>query len=275
MRKQLSLPAAVLAAVLSVALTACGNDPGSGPGGSSVSEGPVLTGIRWSVESVTVDGEKTANPTGAHVTFTDEGRAEGNYGCNRFGADVTVEGDTVTVGRGVMTEIGCEKPVMRFEELLSKAFSGTLTAAVDDGRLTLTTRQGDTIALTSDPAVPDAPLAGAKWTVTSLISGETVSSVPAGAERKAHLTLDDEGTLRGSLGCNTFSVAAEVDEAQSTITLSKLATTRKLCEGPEAELETAVLRVLEQDSVTYEIEQRSLTLTADDGRGLTAAAPQP
>ncbi|MDH2393230.1 META domain-containing protein [Streptomyces sp. HNM0663] len=274
MRKQLSLPAAVLAAVLSAALTACGTDAGSGPGGSSVAEDPALTGIRWSVESVTVEGEKTANPTDAHITLTDEGRAEGSYGCNRFGADATVEGDTVTVGQGTMTEIGCEKPVMQFEELLRKAFSGTLTAAVDDGRLTLTTRQGDTIALTSDPAVPDAPLTGTKWTVTSLVSGETVSSAPAGAEQKAHLTLDDEGTMRGSLGCNTFSVAADVDAAQSTITLSKLATTRKLCEGPEAELETAVLRVLEQDSVTYEIEQRALTLTAENGRGLTATAPK-
>ena len=47
---------------------------------------------------MTVDGKKSAAPAGAHVEITSKGRAEGNYGCNRFGADVTVNGDTITVG---------------------------------------------------------------------------------------------------------------------------------------------------------------------------------
>ena len=77
MRNQLSVPVTVLALL---ALAACGTEPGSGSGdgGGSVKTDLPLTGVHWSVDSVTVGGKKSAAPAGAHVEITDKGRAQGN-----------------------------------------------------------------------------------------------------------------------------------------------------------------------------------------------------
>ncbi|MGW1885533.1 META domain-containing protein [Streptomyces sp. NPDC001970] len=271
MRTKLIVPvAAAVTAVLT--LTACGteagSDSGSGSAGGSVRPEVPVTGIHWTVQSVTVGGKKTAAPEGAHVEIGTKGRATGNSGCNHFGADVTVEGDTITVGPVETTLIGCPDDLAAFEQAMTKAFSGTLTAKLSDRNqnLTLTTASGDSIALTRQTA---APLVGTEWTVTSLLTGDTAASLPAGTEKKAHFVFGKDGSVRGSLGCNTFSGAAKI--SGSEITFGRLATTRRMCPGPETTLERAVAKVL-RGRVTYELQHRGLTLTAQGGEGLAATA---
>ncbi|MGW7364844.1 META domain-containing protein [Streptomyces sp. NPDC054841] len=274
MRTQLIVPAAVaLTAVLT--LTACGTETVSGKGagdnaGGSVQQASRVTGVHWTVDSVTVGGKRTAAPAGAHVEFDtkggQKGRATGNYGCNHFGADVTIEGDTITVVPGEMTEMGCPKETEGFESALSAAFSGKLKAKLSDKNLTLTTAKGDSIAMT---AQAEAPLVGTKWNVTSLLTGETASSVPAGTEDKAYLVFGKDGSVHGSLGCNTFHADAKV--SGQTITFGRLAGTRRMCPGPEMTVEQAVTEVL-RGKVTYELRHRGLSLTAESGKGLAATA---
>lgn len=269
---------AVTAVAAVLALAACGSESGSGPadsadgadGGGPTPTAPPLTGVRWSVDSLTVDGKKSAAPVGAHVEITPKGRAEGNYGCNHFGADVTVKGDTITVGQSVKTEMACEKNIQAFEYALEDALSGKLQAKLIDGTLTLTTDKGAAIALTAEPP---APLVGTTWSVTSLVSGESASSLPAGTEKKAHLTFGRDGTVRGSLGCNTFNSTAKV--SGSKITFGSLATTRKLCPGPEMNVERELIKVLDDRTVTYELRDRGLSLTAANGKGIAATATTP
>ncbi|MER6995189.1 META domain-containing protein [Streptomyces sp. NPDC000410] len=267
MRIKLIVPvAATLGAVLTLA--GCGTEPGSdGAGGAEGPDSPV-TGVHWTVDSVTVGGKKTAAPGGAYVEIDTKGRAKGNYGCNHFRADATVEGDTVTVGPGDVTMMSCEKPVQDFEDALNKAFSGELKAKVSDQTLTLTAASGDSIALTSQPA---APLVGTRWSVTALLAGEVATSLPAGTEKKAHLTFGKDGSVRGSLGCNTFNGTAKVSESGSTITFGRLSTTRRMCPGPEMDLERELAQVLKGE-VTYEVRHRGLSLTAANGKGLSATA---
>lgn len=270
MRNQLSIPLTVLAVL---ALAACGTESGSGSGGGGEGGGSVqpdvpLTGVRWSVDSVTVDGRKSEAPAGAHVEITDKGRAQGNYGCNHFGADVKIEGDTVTVGPGEMTEMACEKKVQGFEDTMRAALSGKLKAKLTDGRLTLTTEKGDAIALS---AAKPAPLVGTKWTVDTLVTGETATSLPEGSEGKAHMTFAKDGTVGGSLGCNRFSSTAKV--SGDSITFGSVSATRKLCPGPEMDLERELTKILESGRVSYEVKHGSLTLTAPDGKGVVASAP--
>lgn len=256
-------------------LAACGTESGSGAG-SGDGSGTVrtdlpVTGVHWSVSSLTVGGKKTAAPAGAHVEIDSQGRASGNLGCNRFTADVRIDGDTVTVGPGTTTEMGCEEDLQQFEKAMGRTFSGKLKAAVTgrsaDRALTLTTAEGDSIALT---AQPPAPLTGTAWKVTGLVSGSTATSLPAGTEGRAHLTFGKDGSVEGSLGCNSFHGRAKV--AGSSITFGPLASTRKMCPGPEMELERTLLGVL-KGRTTYTIEHRSLSLTAQNGKGLGASAP--
>ncbi|WP_344365111.1 META domain-containing protein [Streptomyces gobitricini] len=266
--------AAVLVPLLALALTACGTQSGNGQdadaGSSSVRPDVPVTGTHWTVESVTVDGEKTAAPPGAHVRIDPKGRAEGNFGCNRFDARATVEGDTVTISDTGMTEIGCPEPLQDFENTLKSVLTGKLKATLKDGRLTLTTTGGDTVQLDEQPP---APLVGTKWTVTSLISGRTVASLPAGTEGEASLVFGKDGSVRGTLGCNQFNAPVTTDG--STMTFGRVTTTRKLCAGPQMELERALLKTMEGKATAYTIDHRRLTVTAPDGTGFAAGAPTP
>ncbi|MFI1394688.1 META domain-containing protein [Streptomyces sp. NPDC020681] len=270
MRNQLSIPFTALALL---ALAACGTESGSDSGSGADSGGSVatdlpLTGVHWTVDSVTVDGKKSAAPGGAHVEITEKGRAQGNYGCNHFGADVTVDGDTITVGPGEMTEMACAEDVQGFENALRDTFTGKLKAKLADAekKLTLTTEKGDSITLTSEPA---APLVGTKWTVNSLVTGEVAASLPAGTEKNAHLTFGKDGSVRGNLGCNNFTSTAKI--SGDTITFGRLATTRRMCAGTAMTLESHLLKVLE-GNVTYKVEHRGLSLTGPNGTGVSATA---
>ncbi|MFE9727521.1 META domain-containing protein [Streptomyces sp. NPDC005794] len=248
-----------------------GESGGSGDGSGTVRTGPSVTGVHWNVASLTVGGKKTTAPAGAHVEIDSAGKATGNLGCNRFTADVRTEGDKVTVGPGTTTEMGCEKDVQQFEKAMGGAFSGELTAAVagrsDAKTLTLTTAEGDSIALTSEPP---APLTGTAWKVSGLTSGSGTTSLPSGAQDKAHLTFGEGGSVEGNLGCNSFHGKAAV--SGSTLTFGPLTSTRKMCPGSEMELERALLGVL-AGKTTYEIDHRSLSIEGKSGKGLVASAP--
>lgn len=116
------------------------------------------------------------------------------------------------------------------------------------------------------------PLTGTRWNVTSLLTGFTGRSsapVPAGTEGKAHFVLGRDGSVHGSLGCNTFN--AEAKQRPGAITFGRLASTRRMCPGPESALEQEVAKVLAGE-VGYDLKHRSLFLTAPNGRGLVATA---
>ncbi|MGW7054431.1 META domain-containing protein [Streptomyces sp. NPDC054887] len=252
-------------------LAACGTESGSDAGrDGTVRPDLQLSGIDWTVDGVTVDGKKTAAPEKATVRIDEgKGRAEGHTGCNRFGADVKVKGDTVTVGPAAVTQIACPKNVAKFEQHLQRMFTGELKAKVADDRLTLTTADGDSIALSETKPAPDARLLGTEWLVESLRDGDTTSSLPEAAAAKAKLFFGEDGSVGGNLGCNNVSGRAKV--SGSTITFSKIATTRKLCPPPVMDTEEALLRVLEGDA-KYEIRENGLSLTGADGKGLDAMA---
>lgn len=272
-----TVTAATTVALLTLA--SCGTESGAGSGagsGGEVRTETALTDVRWNVDSVTVGGKRTPAPAGASVEIDSQGRASAKTGCNSIGAEVTVEGDTVTVGKKQSTLIGCPEELESFEKALNGAFSGKLKATVQDKQLTLTTTGGDAIALTSEPP---APLVGTEWTVDSLSEGATATSLPKGTEGKAHFTFRKNGknlSVEGSLGCNTFSAPAQVSGSGSsaTLTIGRLISTRKLCPGPEMTLERQVQKVLE-GKVSYELHHRALTLESAEGQGLgaTAAAP--
>ncbi|WP_137994408.1 META domain-containing protein [Streptomyces vilmorinianum] len=263
-KPRITAATAALASLL--VLAACGTEKaGSDPGAGTVSPDLPVTGVHWAVDSLTVDGRKTPAPAGTYVEIEKNGRAKGNSGCNHFGATVTVEGDTLEVGLGETTEMACD--AMDFETAFHKAFTGKLKAKLAGDRLTLTAPDGTTsLALTSEPP---APLNGTTWTVDSLLSGDTATSVPKGAEGKAHFVIDKDGKVGGSLGCNRFSTTAEI--SGRTVTFGQITTTRMRCTGPEMDLETELYEVF-GGSATYELRHRGLSLVNAEGKGFAATA---
>ncbi|MFG2876315.1 META domain-containing protein [Streptomyces sp. NPDC048337] len=251
-----------LVPALALALAACGQSVESGSGML-----PEVTGS-WAVESLTSGGRTLHAPGTARVDLA-EREATGNYGCNGFQAAVVFTGTSaVTVTPGATTAMACED--IEFETEFAKLFKGRLTIDRGPDRLTLKTADGSTIAMTPKPPAPDAPLTATEWTVDSLISGATVSSVPAEAAGKARFTLAADGTASGVLGCNRFSAKATVEG--STLTFGPVTSTRMACEGPAGEVERALTDLFGSGPLTWKIKDRALTLTAPDGKGLTARA---
>ncbi len=247
-------------------LVACGSEAGSGSVGTG-SPAPV-TGVHWNVDSLTVDGRTSTAPEGAYLRIDESGETRGNYGCNGFGATATVEGDRVDIGQVSSTEMACEKAPMSFEESLSRVLTGgALIADVNDGELILTTGTGDTVRLTEEKP---AGLYGTKWEVTALLDGDSARPLPDEAEGKAWLAFDEKaGTLSGSLGCNQVSAAATVRGGH--ITLGTAETTRRMCDGSLMDTERALLDLFGH-RVEYEIDHRSMTLTSENGKGVSAVA---
>ncbi|MBJ3812612.1 META domain-containing protein [Streptomyces flavofungini] len=258
-------------------LAACGSESGSGDGGSDKAgagnagsgkggSASSLTGVRWNVDSLTVDGKKKSAPNGAYVKFGGKGSAGGNFGCNGYGAKVSVKGDTVDFEPGPHTEIACD--ALDFEKSLARAMDGKLKADVDDERLTLTTAGGDRIALSAEAG---APLKGTEWTVTSVGTGSTSTSLPKALNDKIKLTFTKDGKVRGNLGCNDVSAAATA--ADGKIALGQPRATRKMCPGDVMPTERALMKLF-GGKAGYELDHRTLTLTAPDGK-TTAKAQAP
>lgn len=276
MRKQPVTIVTALTTLSLLALAGCGTESGresdgAAEAGSAVSD-LSLTDVRWSIESLSVDGKKTAAPAGASVEIDSKGRVEARTGCNSIGATATIDGDTITVGEKRTTLVACPEELAAFEKALNGAFEGKLKAEVEDKRLTLTGAGGDSITMSAEKP---APLVGTGWTVTSLVSDGTASSLPKdkkGETGKATLTFAKDGTVSGSLGCNTFSGPAKTTD--STITFGPVRSTKKICPEPGMSLERKLLKVLE-GKVTYEVHHRELTLKAADGSGFGAAAGTP
>ncbi|MET7855045.1 META domain-containing protein [Streptomyces avermitilis] len=290
-RQRLTLPALTLTALTLLPLAvACGNEKGGSTGSSSVGADtePSVTGVHWTVDSVTVNGATHQAPDGAHVEIAKNGRATGNYGCNSFHSTAAFKGDRITLSRTLSTEMACEKRPMEFEKTLARALAaGPLTAETGRGKLTLTTAKGDRVHLTEEK---DAPLYGTKWTVNSLVDGDVAQSLPAAADGKAWLTFtkkgadkesadkesadkegaDNEvGTVSGSLGCNHVSAKATV--RGSHITLGAPRTTRQMCSGSLMTTEKSLLKLFDS-TVSYRIDHRSITLTSENGEGIGAIA---
>lgn len=94
--------------VLSV-LVACG-------GGSSVGATIDATGS-WQLTSGTIRGKPIPIVPGYRITLTiEDDSAGGRSACNWYGQTISIEDDSLTLGEGSSTAIGCHPDVMASEE---------------------------------------------------------------------------------------------------------------------------------------------------------------
>ncbi|MDW8806730.1 META domain-containing protein [Streptomyces scabiei] len=269
MNKRLRLTLTALAAL--PLLAACGSesagDPGSGAVDASTKKSSV-TGVRWKVDSLTVGGKTEQAPDGAYLKIADNGKVDGNYGCNTFGSTAKFKKDGIDFENARSTEMACGDAVMKFEKTFARTLDAeTFMPETTDGGLTLTTGDGDTVKLTKEKP---AELYGTKWRVDSLMDHDVATSLPEAARGKAWFTLDEKaGTLSGSVGCNDIS--AKVTVSKDRITLGSPRTTRKMCSGSLMAAERSFLKIF-KGTVEYRIDHRSITLTSENDTGIGAVA---
>ncbi|MCF3962791.1 META domain-containing protein [Streptomyces fuscigenes] len=275
MQKQ-QIATAGIAALLALT-AACGAQSPTSPGPAASSGGPVrtdlpLTGVRWKVDSLAVAGREPAVPAAATMEISPDGRITLGTGCNGYSGRVRVAGDEITVVGGLnRTFTGCAMFLEQYEEAVGDAFKGPLTAAVsgsaaDDRNLVLTSRRhpGTRVTLTTRPA---APLTGTHWTVVALTGLKSSTGLPEKAAGRARFVLGKDGTVSGSLGCNSFHGSARI--SGSTVTFGRIVSTRMACSPEVTRVEQGMLKVLHGE-VGVQVSHRALFLKAENGDGLAA-----
>jgi heat shock protein HslJ len=250
----------LLCALPVLALAACGTVAGTG--------GQAVGGRTFLSTGVTEDGRPRELVDGSRVTLAfEEGRLRASAGCNTMGGNYRLDGRSLVTDQLAMTEMGCPPALMDQDTWLADLLTSRPTLDLDGDELTLTS--GPTVLSLLDRVVadPDRPLVGTTWRVDSLVTGEAVSSTPG--EAQATLTFREDGTVEVMAGCNRGR--GTWVEGDGTVTLSGIALTRMACSGDRAELEEAVLRVLQAGELEVRITAASLQLLAGDlGLGLRA-----
>lgn len=105
----------------------------------------------WRLDSYGAPGKMTpaAPDVDTSITFTEDGKIEGNVGCNGFGGDYTVEGNTITFGAIVSTLMFCEGPVGDQETTTLNVLVETVSYTLEGDKLTITSSDGSTVIVLS------------------------------------------------------------------------------------------------------------------------------
>jgi heat shock protein HslJ len=152
-KQRLITPLVTTAAVALIPLAAaCGNEKAGGePGSDSVGAERPVTGVRWKVDSVTVDGKTHRAGRDTHLTFDEKtGKAAGRLGCNHVNAKATVRDGHITLGAPSTTRMMCDASLMDTERALLSLFHKTLSYRIDTDKLSLTSENGNTLRAVAD-----------------------------------------------------------------------------------------------------------------------------
>jgi heat shock protein HslJ len=220
---------------------------------------PSLAGRTFLSVGITENGAPKALVDGTRIRLDfKDGSISANAGCNQIGGEFQLQNGILVLGALSQTEMGCDPARMAQDTWLVGVLGSKprLTLAGDQ----LSIDAGSVVIHLADRRVvePDLAITGPTWTVDSIYSGESVSSVPDGAV--ATLVFHADGTLDVNAGCNQGS--ARWAAVGTGIEVSALGLTKKACPGAAGELESAVVATLRAGTIAADIEADRLILRA-------------
>jgi len=229
-----------------------------------------LDGRTFISQAVADEGIDHGLVVGTDVRLTFRGNTISAYaGCNTMSGGYTIaDGKLVATENWATTEIGCQPALMAQDQWLANFLSSQPRITLNGDSMVLISGGTAMDLLDQEVAEPDQPLVGITWGLTSIISGDAVSSVPVGVT--ATILLKEDGTVDVEPGCNSAGGNYVVDG--NSIAFSNLTTTDMACPGPRMDVEAAVMQVLNAGTLTFAIDSNTLTLTAPDGSGLQFSA---
>jgi heat shock protein HslJ len=261
-----TLPLAATAFFLAACLLASGCTGQNGEEGNVTVPGAALDGTSWKLLSYEQNGSMTGALEGTTVTLIFGGNAtlSGAAGCNLYSAGYTEKGTAITVGPAVSTLMYCGTPGVMEQESAYLGLLGKAASFAIEGETLTFMDDNHTAILTFEKAVqPEAaPLVGTNWTLASVHTGDTVSSVIAGSVITA--VFGEDGSLTGSAGCNRYFASYNLTGV--SLSIGQIGSTKMACTAPEGimEQETVYLNTL-GGVKTYAIEGDRLELLDEDG----------
>jgi len=256
----------ISAALVLLAAAGCGDRTGATSSEETSSEG--LLGRTFLSESVTEDGAPRDLVEGTRISleFGEDGQLVALAGCNHLLADVTVRDDRLEITGVGSTEMGCDEERHEQDQWLSGFLSSSPAWALDGDRLTLTSGATEIVLLDRRVADPDRPLEGTRWLVTTIVTGEAASSLPAGTEGSAWLVIEGEG-FTAHTGCR--EITGGVDVGNETLRFFDVVQTDQACAPEHEQVDEVMGTILGGGAdVEYYIEAAGLRLDHPDGVGL-------
>jgi len=110
----------------------------SGCGGGTIASN-MLAGTNWVV--VAVNGKPAPTPDSYYVRFSDK-QVSAKFGCNSIGGDYRINGDRLTIGNLVGTQMACPEPAMSLEREGAVALRGNIRVEKAGGGLRLVSEAG-------------------------------------------------------------------------------------------------------------------------------------
>ena len=180
-----------------------------------------LSGTAWNLVEFRADNGSVVAPLHGEaplIAFGESGTLTGSAGCNLYSASYRINGSTLAVepatGTVAAAEPGLVQQEARFRELLAAAAS----YRVEEDRLVIAGLSGkDLLVFTRDAQPESVPLLATEWHLThySTGGGNAVASPIPGTG--ITLTIDPDGTLSGSAGCNAYSAPYLLNETGITV----------------------------------------------------------
>jgi heat shock protein HslJ len=116
-----------------------------------------LVGTNWTLASIHTADAVSSGIAGTTVTavFGDDGRVAGSAGCNRYFAQYTVTGRSLSIGPAGSTKMFCDIPgVMQQESTYLALLSQATTFTIEGDRLTVSDAKGTTILSFAKTVLP-------------------------------------------------------------------------------------------------------------------------
>lgn len=223
---------------------------------------PILDETDWQLKSYDNGTDRMVSVIeGSEITLTfdEEGGIAGSAGVNRYFASYETDGDALSFGLAGSTMMAGPEDAMMQETTYLKLLNETASFSGVGDELKLHNSDGN-VLLVFKMAVPPAPesLTGTMWGLSSYNNGnEAIVSVIAGTN--VTLTLDEDGGIAGSAGCNNYFASYETDG--NALTFGPVGSTEMFCDEPKGTMdqETTYLKLLDT-AAGYEIEGDSLTV---------------
>ena len=213
--------------------------------------------------SITVTKDSANQPlvsgTKIRLTFS-AGNVSAAAGCNTMSGAYSVSGDKLVIGQLATTEIGCPADLQAQDVWLAGLLAAKPQFALQGSNLILSSDGTVVTFVDREVAEPDQPLVAITWGLTTIIDGDTASSVPAGASATILFTAD--GKVQFDSGCNAGGGNYSVDG--DTLHFTHIVSTTMACPDPRGSVETAVRAVLDGDPIKFSIDGTTLTLTVGD-----------
>jgi len=203
------------------------------------------------------DPHPLVDGTQVRIAFRD-GQITLSAGCNTIGGAYAIADGRLLVSDLSTTEMGCDPDRQTQDEWLASFIGARPTLTLDGSDLTLQAADTVVTLLDREVAEPDRQLIGPIWTVVSVISGEAVSSVPDGVLATLRFTAD--GTVEVQTGCNRGGGPVSIEG--DTLRFGDIGTTLIGCGGAQAQMEAAMLALLNADAIGFRIDASTLELLA-------------